>query len=90
MADKVMDIAIHAPMCLRNTRHCSNNALIRSDKEKYGDLCQRSDSVGRRSAHNCKNLGGSSYLCVQCGEAHCYVSACIRLAAMQSRTDRGC
>ena len=71
--DKILDLRIHSPICLRNTRHCSNNALIGSDKEKYGSSCQKSDSIGRRSAHNCKNRGGSSYLCVQCGVAHCYV-----------------
>lgn len=80
MSDKILDSAIHSQICMRNTKHCSNNALIGTDKEKYGTLCQRSDSLGYRSAHNCKNLGGSSYLCVQCGVAHCYVS--IRLAAI--------
>ncbi|KAK4223549.1 hypothetical protein QBC38DRAFT_372922, partial [Podospora fimiseda] len=55
-----------------NTRHCANNELIGSDKAKYADWCQRSDSKGWRSAHNCKIRGGSSYLCVRCGLAHCY------------------
>ena len=73
-ANKILDLRIHSPACARNTQHCSNNALVGSDKLKYGSACQRSDSVGRRSAHNCKNRGGSSYLCVQCGVAHCYVS----------------
>ncbi|KAH6627492.1 hypothetical protein F5144DRAFT_575995 [Chaetomium tenue] len=71
-ATKFLDLSIHSPACVRNTRHCSNNALVGSDKLKYDSSCQKSDSIGRRSAHNCKNRGGSSYLCVQCGVAHCY------------------
>lgn len=51
----LLSLEIHSPICLRNTNHCSNNALIGSDKLKYGNLCQMSDSIGRRSAHNCKN-----------------------------------
>ena len=78
-ANKILDSRIHSPACLRNTQHCSNLALVGSDKLKYGSACQRSDSIGRRSAHNCKNQGGSSYLCVQCGEAHCYVSLGLHL-----------
>lgn len=58
----------------RKTHYCSNIALIQSDKEKYGTLCQHSHSIAQWSAHNCVNLGGKSYLCVQCGVAHCYVS----------------
>ena len=58
----------------RNTVHCSNIALIQSDKEKYGTYCQHSHSLGWSSAHNCANRGGKSYLCVKCGDAHCLVS----------------
>lgn len=58
----------------RNTNHCSNIARIKSDKEKYGNLCGHSHSIGWKSAHNCVNWGGKSYLCVQCGVAHCFVS----------------
>lgn len=69
-----LDMSIHSEICYRNTRHCSNNALIGRDLLKYQNKCQMSDSLGWRSAHNCKNRGGSSYLCVQCQRAHCYVS----------------
>ena len=58
----------------RNTKHCSNTEKIKSNKEKYGNLCQASDSAGILSAHNCANRCGKSYLCVKCGKAHCLVS----------------
>ena len=57
----------------KSSRHCTNLALIASDKAKYGTLCQHSDSKGWTSAHNCANENGKSYLCVQCGVAHCLV-----------------
>ena len=74
-----LDSKIHSELCLRDTKHCANNELIGSDKAKYGKKCQKSDSKGYKSAHNCKNRGGSSYLCVQCQKAHCYIRRIINL-----------
>lgn len=56
----------------RDTRHCANNAPISKDKEKFFPGCQRSRSLGYLSAHNCRNRGGRSYLCVQGGVATCH------------------
>lgn len=78
--------------CNRNTHYCSNIALIQSDKEKYGDLCQHSHGIGWKSAHNCVTGSGKSYLCVQCGVAHCLVSdlAFLRKNKIADRNAQDC
>lgn len=73
----------------RKTKHCSNIASIKSDKEKYGNLCQHSNSIGPWSAHNCVNCGGKSYLCVQCGVARCLVSDLALLRKIDFRKNKG-
>lgn len=56
---------------VRATRHCSNCGRIK--RAKYGPVnCNPSYSVGYRSAHNCYNRSGSTYLCVQGGVATCW------------------
>ena len=72
----------------RKTKHCSNIAPVKSDKEKYGHLCQHSNSIGPWSGHNCVNCGGKSYLCVQCGVAHCLVSDLAFLRKFVFRKDK--
>ncbi|KLU83076.1 hypothetical protein MAPG_02143 [Magnaporthiopsis poae ATCC 64411] len=60
----------------RATIRCTNSAPIKKDKAKFAPGCQHTNRrrTGRPmiSAHNCKNDGGRSYLCVQSGVATCY------------------
>ena len=61
----------------KRTVHCANQGKI--TRPKYDPNCLPTASKGYRSAHNCKNLGGKSYLCVQGGQATCYVSVILVL-----------
>ncbi|KAF7588268.1 hypothetical protein BBP40_005954 [Aspergillus hancockii] len=49
--------------------HCSNCAKIKKVKPRFNGKCNPKQSLGWKSSHNCK---GSSYLCVQNGQATCY------------------
>lgn len=55
----------------RATKNCANCGRIK--RAKYGPVnCNPYYSRGYRSAHNCYNSNGKSYLCVQSGIATCY------------------
>ncbi|KAI0595157.1 hypothetical protein F4775DRAFT_383311 [Biscogniauxia sp. FL1348] len=56
----------------KGTNHCSNIAKIKRVKPEYKGNCNPANSRGFRSAHNCKNDSGKSYLCVQDNKATCY------------------
>lgn len=58
----------------RDTIKCSNDGYIKRVKKEYHGKCNPKNSKRTKSAHNCKNLGGKSYLCVQKKKATCYVS----------------
>jgi hypothetical protein len=59
-------------LAARATKHCSNDGLIKRIKKEYKGKCAPKNSKGKLSAHNCKNKGGKSYLCVQGKKAQCY------------------
>jgi hypothetical protein len=58
----------------RATIKCSNVAKIKRVKAEYKGKCDPANSKGFKSAHNCQNKSGKSYLCVQNNKATCYVS----------------
>jgi hypothetical protein len=69
----VVDVELATPeLVARATRHCANNGRIKRNKSKYKGKCQKKDSIGYFSSHNCANRGGKSYLCVQGQKATCY------------------
>jgi hypothetical protein len=69
----VADVELDTPeLVARATRHCANQGRIKRNKAKYKGRCQRKDSLGYKSSHNCASRGGRSYLCVQGQKATCY------------------
>ncbi|KZO98546.1 hypothetical protein CALVIDRAFT_535187 [Calocera viscosa TUFC12733] len=51
---------------------CGNQGLLGASRpKKFVGECNRSDSKGKRSSHNCVNAGGTKYLCVLSGQATC-------------------
>ncbi|KZT55180.1 hypothetical protein CALCODRAFT_518881 [Calocera cornea HHB12733] len=51
---------------------CGNQGLLGNSRpKKFVGECNRSDSWGVLSSHNCFDRGGSKYLCVLSGVATC-------------------
>ncbi|KZT61625.1 hypothetical protein CALCODRAFT_479669 [Calocera cornea HHB12733] len=63
---------------------CGNQGLLGNSRPKkfVGD-CNRSDSWGKLSSHNCFNRGGKKYLCVQDGKAKCYTGGDVKSLNME-------